>query len=247
MPKLTQAAKVGIFLVLSAVLVFIVYRTVSKSYGPGGGYVVHAFLRDATGLATHSRVTIAGIPVGTIDRIKLEGDRARMNVKVNNDVALFDNATIGKRSALVLGESVLVLTAGTEDRKRLRDGDEIKIVVEFTEPGDVLAEVKEIADRVKDVATQLANAVGTEQGGSNMKAILQNLADATDAMNQTIRENRTYVNETLRNVSEITANGQSQVPKILENIREITEDVRILVAANQQGKGEGTCARRCRT
>ncbi len=239
MLKLTQAAKVGIFLVLSATLVYIALRTVGKEYGPGGGYTVHAYLKDATGLANHSRVTIAGIPVGTIDKISLENNRARLDVKMNKDVALYDNATVGKKSALVLGESVLVLTAGTEDHRPLRNGDEIVHVIEFTDAGDVLAEVKEIADRVKEVATQLANAIGTERGGQNMKDILQNLADATDAVNRTIRENRVLINETLRNVNTITANGQPQVAKILENVREITEDVRVLMAANQQGKAPG--------
>ena len=237
MPKLTQAAKVGMFLLVSAVLIFIIYRTVSKEIGPGAGYVVHAYLKDATGLANHSRVTIAGIPVGTIDSIKLEGERARINVKMNRDVALYDNATIGKKSALVLGESSLVLTAGTENQRKLKDGDEITHVIEFTGTDDVLGEVKEIADRVKMVAEQLANAVGSQRGGENMKDILQNLADATGAMNNTIRENRVFINETLRNVDAITANGQPQVAKILENIRQITEDVRALVAANQGGHG----------
>jgi phospholipid/cholesterol/gamma-HCH transport system substrate-binding protein len=238
MPKLTQAAKVGIFLIVSLALVYVVFHTISKDYGPGG-YVVHAALKDATGLANHSRVTIAGIPVGSIDGIKLEDNHARFNIKINREVPLYENATIGKRSALVLGESVLILTSGTSDHRKLKDGDEITHVIEFTGPEDVLNEVKEIADRVKDVATQLANAIGTEQGGQNMKAILQNLADATDAMNKTIRENRGYINETLRNVSVITSNGEPQIAKILENVRQVTDDVRVLLAQNQQGKPPG--------
>jgi len=240
MPKFTQAAKVGMFLVLSLTLLYVMFRTVGKDYAPGGGgYVVHAYLKDATGLANHSRVTIAGIPVGTIDSIALEDGKARLNVKINKDVVLYDNATIGKKSALVLGESVLVLTAGTNDHTRLKNGDGITHVIEFTDAGDVLAEVKEIADRVKEVATQLANAMGTEKGGQNMKDILQNLADATQAVNLTIRENRVPINETLRNVDQITSNGQPQVAKILENVRQITDDVRVLLAASQAGKAPG--------
>jgi phospholipid/cholesterol/gamma-HCH transport system substrate-binding protein len=239
MLKLTQAAKVGIFLVLSIALVYVAVRTVSKEAGIGGSYTVHTFLKDATGLALHSRVTIAGIPVGTIDKISLEDGMARLDVKMNKDVQLFDNATVGKKSALVLGESVLILTGGTPDHKPLKNGDQITRVIEFTEAGDVLAEVKEIADRVKEVATQLAAAIGTEKGGQNMKDILQNLADATQAVNMTIRENRVFINETLRNVDAITASGGPQLAKILENVRVITEDVRLLMAANQQGKPPG--------
>jgi phospholipid/cholesterol/gamma-HCH transport system substrate-binding protein len=72
-----------------------------------------------------------------------------------------------------------------------------------------------------------------------MKDILQNLADATQAVNLTIRENRAILNDTLRNVDSITANGVPQMAKILENVRQITEDVRVLLAASQAGKPPG--------
>src|ERR1700733_420911 len=174
MPKVTQAAKVGIFLVVCAAALFVVFRAIDKGGSVSGAYTVHAYLKDASGLAVHSRVTIAGIPVGTIENVALENGRARFNVRMNKDIDLFDNATIGKKSALVLGEASLVLTSGTIDHRRLKNGDEITHVIEFTEAGDVLDEVKQIADRVKEVATQLANAIGSEKGGQNMSAILQN-------------------------------------------------------------------------
>lgn len=239
MLKVTQAAKVGIFLLLSVAAIYVVLRAIDKGTGSTNGYTVHAYLKDATGLANHSRVTIAGIPVGQIDSIELERGKARLNVKMNKDVPLYDNATIGKKSALVLGESAVVLTNGTPDYRKLKNGDEITRVIEFTEAADVLDEVKQIADRVKAVAEQLAGSIGSQQGGQNMRDILKNLADATGAMNDTIRENRAYVNETLRNVAAMTQNGAPEVARILENVRDITEQVRALVAATQAGKGPG--------
>lgn len=239
MAKLTQAAKVGGFVVLAGAATFLVYRTVSKDLGGDGNYVIYSHLKDATGLANHSRVTIAGIPVGTISRIKLEDGSARIDVKVNGEVPLFENATIGKKNASLLGESVIVLTPGTDDHRRLKDGDEIKIVVEQASTDQIMNDVADIAKQVKLVATQLANSVGSEEGGQNMKLILQNLADATDAMNQTIRENRAVIHETLQHVGAIAANSEPQISRILENVRTITEDVRVITAANDQG-GSGS-------
>ncbi len=239
MPKVTHAAKVGLFLVVCAAALTLVLRMIDKGGGGGGAYVVHAYLKDATGLAVHSRVTIAGIPVGTIDTVSLENNHARFDIRIHKDVVLYDNATIGKKSALVLGESMLVLTAGTEDHRRLQNGDEITHVIEFTETADVLDEVKQIADKVRLVAEQLANAIGSERGGQNMSAILENLANATEAMNTTIRENREYLRDTLRNVDRITTNSGPEMAKILANVRQITEDVRALTAAEHQGTPGG--------
>jgi phospholipid/cholesterol/gamma-HCH transport system substrate-binding protein len=239
MARGTQAAKVGLFVVLTGAAAYGIFRYVSPEVTGGKGYTVHAFIHDATGLATRSRVTIAGIPVGTLDSIKLENGKARLDVKVKNDIALYDNATLGKKATSLLGESVVVLTSGTSDHRQLHDGDEIHIIVTETTPGDLMEEVKEIADSIKAVAAQLAASIGTEQGGQNIRLILQNVADATDALNQTIRENREVIRETLRNVQQITTNANPEIARILENVRVISGDVRqMLATANASPAGQ---------
>jgi phospholipid/cholesterol/gamma-HCH transport system substrate-binding protein len=239
MAKITQAAKVGMFVILAGAGIGVIYRTVSKDVGSGKTYTVHAYIKDATGLANHSRVTIAGIPVGTIDGIRLENGQARVDVKVRGDLPLYDNATAGKKSASLLGESVIVLTPGTEDHPRLHDGDKVGTVVEQATTDQIIDEVKQIADSIKAVADQLAATVGSQQGGTNIKDILQNLSDATDALNKTIRENREYVNTSLKNIASITSNANPKVAEILENIRVVTEDVKQVMAANGMHGGGG--------
>ena len=233
MAKVSQAAKVGVFVLLSAGAAFLIYRTVSKEVGGGAGYTVHTYLRDATGLANHTRVAIAGIPVGAITDIRLENGKARVDVKVDKDIALYDNATAGKKQASLLGEAVIVLTPGTEDKRKLHDGDEIKFIVEEATTDDVINEVKQIADSIKLVADQLAKSIGTDKGGANIQAILQNLADATDALNRTIRENRQQIHDTLVHIDAITGNSEPQLARILENVRVVTEDIKELMAANK--------------
>ncbi len=227
----TQAAKVGLFVALTGAAGYGIYRFVSPQVSGGAGYTVHAYIRDATGLAPRSRVTIAGIPVGSLDSIRLENGEARLDVKVKNDVALYENATLGKKSASLLGESVIVLTPGTPDNRKLHEGDEIHIIADQTTPAEIMDEVKEIADSVKAVAGQLANSIGTAEGGQNMRLILQNLADSTDALNKTIRENREVIHDTLRNIDAITQNASPEMAQILENVRVVTQDVRELMAA----------------
>lgn len=231
MAKGTQAAKVGLFVALTGAAVYGIYHFINPEALGGKNYTIYALIHDATGLAVRSRVTIAGIPVGTLDRIVLVDGQARLDVKVHGDVALYDNATLGKKAASLLGESIVVLTPGTPDHRRLHDGDQIHIIVEEATAGQIMDEVKDIADSVRAVAQQLAASVGTEQGGRNIRLILQNLADATDAVNRTIRENRDALNDALRNIDEITRRANPELAQILENVRVVTQDVRELMAA----------------
>ncbi len=235
MAKVSQAAKIGIFVVITAGAGYLVYRTIHTSTGAGGGYVVHAYLNDATGIAKHSRVTIAGIPVGSIQDIRLENGKARIDVRVNGDVKLHATARLGVRSASLLGENVVILTEGVGEPDK-KDGDLVETMPEAVSVEDIKGQVARIAELIEKVAQQLANSIGTDQGGQNIKAILQNLADATEAVNLTIRENREVVRETLQNIDRITARGGPELQQILVNIRAITEDVKQMTAA-QGGAG----------
>jgi len=97
MAKVTQAAKIGCRRRHGGGG-YLVYRTISKTTGSGSGYVVHAYVTDATGVAKHSRVTIAGIPVGSIEDIGLENGKARIDVKVNREVKLHATARLASRA-----------------------------------------------------------------------------------------------------------------------------------------------------
>lgn len=234
MAKVSQAAKIGLFVVVTAGAGYLVYRTIHKETGRGGGYVVHAYLKDASGIAKHSRVTIAGIPVGSVEEIRLENGKARVDVRVNGDIRLHQSARLGVKSASLLGENVIVLTEGVGEPDK-KDGDEIETMPEAASVEDIKAQVARIAELIEKVAQQLANSIGTDQGGQNMRAILQNLADATEAINLTVRENRVVIKETLENIDRITAKGGPELQQILVNIKVITEDVKQMMAA-QGGK-----------
>ena len=84
--------------------------------------------------------------------IDLDNGAARVNVQVNGDVPLYANATIGKKSASLLGESILVVTPGTADQPKLHDGDEIHLVIEQASTDQILQDVARIADRCRQNA-----------------------------------------------------------------------------------------------
>src|SRR5688572_76162 len=235
MAKFSQAAKIGLFVVITAGAGYLVFRTIQRDTGKGSGYVVHAYLQDATGIAKHSRVTIAGIPVGSIEDIRLEKGKARVDVRVNGDVKLHQSARLGVRSASLLGENVIILTEGVGEPDK-KEGDEIETMPDAVSVEDIKAQVSRIAALVEKVAQQLANSVGSEEGGQNIKAILKNLAEATEAVNLTVRENREVVRETLQNIDRITQKGGPELQQILVNVRVITEDVKQMLAA-QGGQG----------
>jgi phospholipid/cholesterol/gamma-HCH transport system substrate-binding protein len=92
-----------------------------------------------------------------------------------------------------------------------------------------MKDVSAISQDVKKITGALAASVGTDQGRENIKATLENLAQVTEALNQTVRENRESIRNITLNVERITAEGRPQIQHILENVRVTTGEVRELL------------------
>ena len=209
---------------------YFIYRFVSKQTAGGEGYTVYVLMNDATGIAKQSAVRVAGIPVGQISSIRLENGKARIDMRIKPDVPLYDDAAAAKVASSLLGEYFISITPGTEGKRQLQDGDRIKHVIEAATTDQILKDVSAIAQDVKKVSAALAESVGSDEGKQNLKDTLANLAQVTDALNQTVRENRESIRQILVNVEAITSEGRPEIAQILENVRETTNQVRELVA-----------------
>src|SRR5579859_1191365 len=101
------ALKVGITVLVIGFLGFLGFRWVAKGLAGGSGYRVWAHFRDATGLVDKSRVQIAGLIIGEIASRELDGQYAKVTLRLQPDAKLFSNATVFKKTASLLGEFYL--------------------------------------------------------------------------------------------------------------------------------------------
>jgi phospholipid/cholesterol/gamma-HCH transport system substrate-binding protein len=234
--RITNAAKVGAFAVVLVVAAVYMYRYVNKSGDSGDGYKVFTRMRDASGIAKLSQVRIAGIPVGRVTSVRLDRDMARIDIAMNKGVPLYEDAAAAKVASSLLGEFQLKISPGTEGRRQLQDGDEIHVVTEAQTPDDLMRQMSDIAKDVKTVSQALAASVGSEQGKADIQKTLANLAQVTEALNETVRENRQAIHEIVNNTREISAKSAPEIALILENVRETTREVRELMSKDGGAK-----------
>ena len=234
-----KAAKVGALVVAALVAAFVVWRLVDERASTDDGYQVCAYFDNAHGLITKSRVTVAGIPVGYIESIRLEGSRARVDMFIEQQVQLHANATIARRSASLLGEYLLAINPGNVDQPRLADGECIDLVEETPDTADIMEDVGAIAASVRAVAAQVERAFGTDEAGRQMQEALRNLTEALEAVNRTIQANEEAVTNTLASVERITGAAEPRIAEILENVETVTTDLRDIIEQNREGLDEG--------
>jgi phospholipid/cholesterol/gamma-HCH transport system substrate-binding protein len=232
-----KAAKVGLMIVAGLLVLVAIYFFVEERAGRERGYRVYALFEDAQGLVSKSRVVIAGIPVGYIDSITLENARARVDLYIEPDVALYEDARASKRTVSLLGESIIAIHPGTAGLRQLEDGDRIMVVHETVGTDALMDTVADIAESVKAVTAQLERSFGTDEAGQQMADALRNLSEAIETVNRTIKTNEEVINNTLQNVERLTDVGGDRLVQILENVEVTTQDVREIISGNKEGLG----------
>ncbi len=125
-----------------------------------GGFHTSAVFRDASGLPLGSRVVIAGGAVGRIDRLTVEGNQARVGMRLRDDVLLCDDAWATKKATSALGDSYVELSPGEADpaapggclapHRRLRSGEPVPRVIEASSTEEVLRGISNAMPRLDE-------------------------------------------------------------------------------------------------
>ena len=236
MSRFTTTIKVGALTVVTVLAGFLILRFVDKGSSSSDGYLVYVMMDDVSGIVKRSQVRVAGIPIGTVEDIRLVEDQGRVDIRVNRDVPLYEDAEASKATRNLLGEYFISIAPGTRGRRQLRDGDQIGTVAASATPDDVIQNMARIAQTVERITNALESSVGSEEAQQNMRDTLANLAEVTEALNQTVAENRESIRNIRAGVEAVTAQGQGDAIEILENVRVVTDELKHLMAGTGAGE-----------
>ena len=237
---------VGALTLVVLTATYLLFQYTRESMG-ASGYRVYALFHNALGIYEKTRVLSAGLRIGQVEDRSLDqvSDRARVGLRIDPAIRLYANATIGKKSASLLGEYYLDIDPGTPFVTRngqkvqtplLKDGDEIKNV---TEP----AEVGEIMDSVNATLPVLRAILDDVKGltAGPIKEIANNTNDLIERNSAIVERLLGRMDEIAAKVQGVTTSEADDVKVALHNVREITEGIKGLVGTTQgqvSGAGE---------
>ncbi|MBI5526918.1 MAG: MCE family protein [Deltaproteobacteria bacterium] len=249
MHKVLTPLKVGVVIVVTAVILAYFIGGVSKSkFSASDSYNVFALFDDVTGLVTKSRVVVAGVAVGQIEGISLKGRRGKVLLRIGNDIPLFDDATITKRSSSILGDYYLEIQPGTEGRPRIRDGSEITNVLPSLKVEDIFGSLNQIAVDIKEVTGAMSDVFGSKETSGSLKKIVADTSQLSEEVTRLLQKNSERLDRILSDIETVTSNlrgmsegSQDDLGEAISNLREITKTTKEIVANIQGivGRGEG--------
>jgi len=123
--KTTAAlVKLIIFMVVTSMLTFVLAATIGNfSFGDRTHY--SAAFTDVTGLLSGNEVRIAGVRVGKVDAVELDGKLAKVSFSLDEGRTISDTAMVRLRYRNLVGERYLGITPEPGTGRDLPDGSSI--------------------------------------------------------------------------------------------------------------------------
>jgi phospholipid/cholesterol/gamma-HCH transport system substrate-binding protein len=211
-------AKVGLFVILSAVLlVGTIYYVGNEQWGR---HVVpyRTYLRYAGGVEPGSAVLFGGIEVGRVTIVRdwsQDPTKIEILIEIKEGTPVNANSTAKLGTVSLMSSPTISITTGTNDAPRLKPGEVIPSE-ETVSLDDMARKLSGIADTAQGLIAQVQGEIKGLSDRAN--TLLANLNDATGPVN------REQVAEILRNTNTMIAEQSPKIDRITDQVLLATQD-----------------------
>jgi len=117
---------VGIFAILGIIALAILSLSLGKvAILPTPGYTLYALFDNISGLKTSDQVQLAGVQIGKVVTIGLQGERAKIAMRINEGVQIDSDAIAAIKTSGIIGDKYVSIALGPSERI-LKDSDTIR-------------------------------------------------------------------------------------------------------------------------
>ena len=247
--KITREFKIGIMAV-AAIFLFIWGLNFLKGKDIFSRQLIfYAVYDDVTGLIESNPVSLNGVNIGQVNRIRFMPDgsgRILVENIIRRDVVIPDNSTSILTGMSLTGTREIIISLG-DSPNLISDGDTLKSSQQASlqdEVSQLVAPIKQRADELfvqVDSVMIVFQAIFNEQTRRNIVSsfesiqnTLYNLEQTTETLDKTIDEESTRLSTILSNAESISSNLQNNnelISNIIQNFSSISDSI---AAANLQ-------------
>ncbi len=231
---MTPAAKIGLFILIGFIIlgVFILKIEDIPLTERGERLRVEARIPSAAGVDRQAAVRIAGVRVGKVEEVRLDGSSAVLVLSLDPDVRLHEGASVVVTSMGMLGDKYVEVTPGDPSQPELSSG---AVIEGDSRPSfdDVLEVADSIGRDVKEVTTALRTSIGGEHGADRIDEIVDNMEQLTASLRAMIEANQGNVNTTITNFREFSQTLRDELPAIADKMNRLADNLDAVVAENR--------------
>ncbi len=267
MAKLTTEAKVGLLVLAGSIILLYMTLVVGKyEFGAKKGYLLTAMFESVSGLDEKAAVRMAGVKIGTVDRVELADSHARVVMRINPGVRILRGSEAAVKSMGLLGDKFVEIIppsrvalegkppaeGAPKQQGYLQEGETIQVTVSPSDVDKLIGQLSAISDDIKQVTGSLRQVLGSEKGTRSMEDILADLRQTTanirefsSTLNNDGSELVMRMNDLVASLNGVVGENRENVRVAIENVREASKNAELALAsiesaAKKIDSGEGT-------
>jgi phospholipid/cholesterol/gamma-HCH transport system substrate-binding protein len=213
---------VGALVVAAAGILAFMAVQVGAIRGVGDHVVVDVLLDDAVGLSTGAMVSVAGVPVGRVEALAVDFDKARATLAIAADAQIRSDVTVVVRARSVLGEKYVELVPGSREAPLLEDGAVIEKAQGNVEIDQLVTRLAPLVDAIEPATLQKvgasldrALAEDPERPArmlADLERALRNAADASEELPELVGESRATIGEARTTLASVKRTSDAARP-----------------------------------
>jgi len=186
--------KLGFFLmIVFVVFAYFVIKTESCSeiFSKGKRYPLIARFTTSAGMYTSAPVRLAGVKIGIVDKIYLEHRKAVVQMMIDNQYKLLEDARVVISTIGFIGEKYVEIVYKdeykTENPKYLLPGEEIQVVEPFNLES-ITAKFDKIYESTLKITDSINDIISDKYSRESLRASLLNLRSVTANLDSLLAE-----------------------------------------------------------
>jgi len=262
MAKLSAEAKVGLLVIAgSIILLYMTFAVGKYQFGEQKGYLLTAVFDSVAGLDLKASVRMAGVKIGTVEKVELDDSHARVTMRIAPDVHI-PRGTEAKINTLgLLGEKyvefVPLKTGRTEqsppgESSFYGPGEQVQKTEAPSDVDKLINQLSAISDDVKQITGSLRQVLGTQQGERSMEDMLHDLRQTTENIKEfsyTLKSDGgelvLRLNELVASLNGVVNDNRDNLKVTMENVREASKKAELALTsientAQKIDSGSGT-------
>lgn len=228
MPQAGATIKIGIFMTICLLLLgWLILRVEDWRLWGDKGSRRDALFDSVVGLDDRAAVRLAGVRVGRVDGIRLQGRQARVTLLLDQELSLTEGTTASIANQGLLGDKFIELRPGPEGAPLLS--------ADAVLPGTTPVSFDDAMAKIDDIGASIQQFIGgvSGEGGGGFGALIQSIQATSDELRALIIENRSSLGGTVKNFERFSATLAEELPQLTRQIQHMLEQVDAVLAENR--------------
>ena len=221
--------KVGIFATLCLIVVAVLIWKI-EDINPFAvkGQRLEAVFPSVAGLDDKATVRVAGVRVGHVDGVGLQGTHARITLALEKPLPLTVGTTARIANLGMLGEKYVELVPGPPGAPPLPEN---AVLVGVTPPGfdEAMQKINNIGASIQQLTGSLA---GGDVGG-NLNRLINDALLTSAEIRTLVAENRANVASSVRNFDQLSITLAQELPRLADQMKRALDQIAAVVGENR--------------